>query len=298
MKQKTVIITGGSSGLGYQCARNIAMQDVNYNIVIASRGKEHAENAVSLIKKESGNLNISYLPLNLASQESIHSFIKEFNKLNLPPLYGLVCNAADNGQQYTTQEGYEITFGTNHLGHFLLVNLLLPYMDVNGRIVFVSSDMHNPPKIFGPMVYTGALDLAYPKENKGMLRYALSKLCNIYCTYELSRRMEIEFNKQVSVNAFNPGMMPDTGGFSNKANPFVLFTGKIVMPGFAYLMGRLGSSKKSGKALAEMITDVKYEGMTGKYIDRNIEKKTSALSYNLENAKELWETSKKLVGLK
>jgi NAD(P)-dependent dehydrogenase (short-subunit alcohol dehydrogenase family) len=223
--------------------------------------------------------------------------VKIFGASGFSPLYGLVCNAAgnSNGGKLITDDGFDITFGVNHLGHFLLTNLLLPYMNENGRIVFVASDMHNPPKMFGTVSYTDAKSLAYPIENIGMLKYSLSKLCNIYCTYELSRKLSTE-GKKITANAFNPGMMSDTG-LSRGSNLLLSFVNKCVAPAFAYFQGRLGSSEKSGKALADMITDGKYEGITGKYIDRGIERESSTLSYNLANAQELWETSKQLTGL-
>jgi hypothetical protein len=127
-----------------------------------------------------------------------------------------------------------------------------------------------------------------------MLCYSLAKLCNLYDAYELSRRLK-SGGRNITSNAFNPGMMNDTG-YSAGVGPVMGFANKVIAPVFAYLGGRLGSSEKSGAALAQMITDAKYEGMSGIYIDRGKEVKSSELSYNLENAKELWETSERLIG--
>jgi NAD(P)-dependent dehydrogenase (short-subunit alcohol dehydrogenase family) len=296
--KKTVIITGGNSGLGYRCAFNLAKYDINYHVLIACRNAERAAWAVERLKLESKNPNVSYMLLDLASLNSVRAFVDTFYNTDMPPLYGIVCNAAGNSNEsgLKTIDGFEATFGINHLGHFLLVNLLLPGIMDDGRIVFVSSDMHNPPKIFGDISYTSALDLAYPQTDKGMLKYAMSKLCNIYCAYELSKKLKAS-GCAITVNAFNPGMMTDTGGFSKSINPIMLFVGKIIAPLFAYCQGRLGSSEKSGKSLADIITDEKYTSITGKYIDRGVIKNSSALSYNLMNAEELWKVSEQLTGL-
>jgi NAD(P)-dependent dehydrogenase (short-subunit alcohol dehydrogenase family) len=260
------------------------------------RNEQRASAAVQSLKSESGNTNIQFMLLNLALLASVRRFADDFIRSG-NYLYGLVCNAASNSNDHTskTEDGFEATFGVCHLGHFLLVNLLLPSMVDNGRVVFVASDMHNPPKMFGTVTYPGAQELAYPKEDKGMLNYSLSKLCNIYCAYELSRRLQAD-GRSITANAFNPGMMNDTG-FSRGASPMLAFVNKVVAPAFDRFQGRLGSSEKSGKALADMIIDEKYNRLTGKYIDRGKEVKSSTLSYNEDNARELWGVSVELVGM-
>jgi NAD(P)-dependent dehydrogenase (short-subunit alcohol dehydrogenase family) len=95
--EKTIIITGGNSGLGYKCAQNIAKSHKAYHVVIACRNAERASDAVERLQAESGNPNVSHLLLNLASLESVRKFAKTFQQAELPPLYGIVCNAAGNG---------------------------------------------------------------------------------------------------------------------------------------------------------------------------------------------------------
>ncbi|MDR0546476.1 MAG: hypothetical protein LBG77_02675 [Dysgonamonadaceae bacterium] len=104
-----------------------------------------------------------------------------------------------------------MTFGTGHLGHFLLANLLLNKMADNARIIFVSSDQHNPTPLIAKINYTDALDFACPKKQNHNLRYSFTKLCNIYCAYHLSEKIRREIGKNICVNAFNPGFMADTG---------------------------------------------------------------------------------------
>ena len=218
--------------------------------------------------------------------------------MKLPYLYGLVCNAiaGSAGKTQYTDDGFELTFGTGHLGHFLLTNLLLKNMQNAGRIVFVSSDQHNPPKFISKINYTDALELAYPKSNNHTTRYSGTKLCNLYCTYEMAERIKAETTKNITVNAFNPAFMADTG-LGNKAKTTVEKMAKLLAPLLARAMGLNSSAEKSGKLLANMMTDASFEGLTTKYFDREKEIQSSELSYNKANSVNLWERSIELVKL-
>jgi NAD(P)-dependent dehydrogenase (short-subunit alcohol dehydrogenase family) len=294
-EKRTFIITGGNSGLGYQCAKNIAQENEDNYVVIASRNREKSEQAAKELSNQTGNLHIYALPLNLASLASVREFCQTFVESNFPPLQGLVCNAITGSSTLEhTSDGFEQTFGVGHLGHFLLANMLLKTMRNDGRIIFVSSDQHNPPKILGRIHYTDALDLAYPKESNHTLRYSGTKLCNLYCAYEMASRINIETDKQITVNAFNPGFMADTG-LSNNAKSFGERLAKRLGPLAARLLGTLSSAKQSGKCLAALMTDAQYNGITGKYFDRVQEIPSSELSYSKANAENLWKRSIELV---
>lgn len=262
MDKRTVVITGGNSGLGYQCAKNIALESKNYTVILACRNRDKARTAVENIQRETGNPNIYTISLDLSSVESIYGFCEELKSNNFPPLYSLVCNAGINGGTAgLTKEGFDIIFGVCHLGHFLLANLLVNYMLDDGRILFVSSDMHNPPKLFSKTMprFTSAHELAYPEtksqEVPAMLRYSMAKLCNILCAYEMSERLAKETKKHITVNAFNPGLMTDTNFMSMTTNKVVRVVAKGLMTVFATVIGVLGSSVKSGKSLAALVTD-------------------------------------------
>jgi NAD(P)-dependent dehydrogenase (short-subunit alcohol dehydrogenase family) len=227
-------------------------------VIIASRNVEKSATALSI---ETGNPHIYALPLNLASLASVRAFCQTFAGKDFPPLQGLVCNAITGSStlEYTA-DGFEQTFGVGHLGHFLLANILLKTMTDNGRIVFVSSDQHNPSKILCHIQYADALDLAYPKESSHAMRYSGTKLCNIYCTYEMAAKIKSGTDKNITVNAFNPGFMSDTG-LSGNAKNFVERMAKYIAPLAAYLLGVHSSAKKSGKLLASLTTDTKYESV-------------------------------------
>ncbi|MDR0511442.1 MAG: SDR family NAD(P)-dependent oxidoreductase [Rikenellaceae bacterium] len=290
--KKTFVVTGGNSGLGCQCAKNIAMESADNHVVIASRNMERSERAAANIAGETGNPHIYAMPLDLASQASVRDFAETFASRDLPPLYGLVCNAISGSgpsKPEYTEDGFEMTFATGHLGHFLLANLLLKNMQGGGRIVFVSSDQHDPPRMIATISYTDALDIARSRCNKHAVRYSLTKLCNLYCAYEMAERAV----NNISVNAFNPGFMADTGlgGGAKSVGEKII---KRLAPLLARLMGKYSTAQISGKLLAEMMTGPRYEGVTGKYFDRGREARSSELSYSKANAVNLWERSMEL----
>jgi NAD(P)-dependent dehydrogenase (short-subunit alcohol dehydrogenase family) len=169
---RTVIITGGNTGLGYACARAIAASHANWHIVIASRNQQQATQAVTTLRAATGNQHIEQMPLDLASLTSVRAFARDFIAHELPPLGAAICNAGIQVVSETTytQDGFETTFGVNCLGHFLLVNLLLRHLDAPAQIVFVSSGVHYPgfqdimSRLTGitPPHYRDARALAWP----------------------------------------------------------------------------------------------------------------------------------------
>lgn len=281
--KKTILITGGNSGLGFECARNIASGFSEHRIILACRDGKKAEAAVRNLTDATGNRDIGFMELDVASLPSVRKFVAHFNERHSEPLDGVLCNAGVNGRHSgLTQDGFDVIFETNHLGHFLLVNALLPRMGPNGRIVVVSSDMHCPP---GPeLVWPGVAELAHPGESfrENFSRYSFSKLCNLYFTYELARKLADE-KSEITVNAFNPGLLTDTNFAPDKSR----FTETFM----AQVADRIGSLDHSAKALADMMTSAHYGAATAKYIDRGTERASSALSYDGENARELWDMS-------
>lgn len=306
--EKTIIITGGNSGLGYACAKNIAKADKNNHVILACRNASKAQDAVNSLMKETNNNNITFLELDLASLASVRNFVAEFSISNYPPLYALVCNAGliMVDRTYYTKDGFECTFGVNHLGHFLLANMLLGKMSHSGRIVFVSSGTHDPANktIVAVPIYENARLLAYPKETGqnenrftiGQRRYSTSKLCNIYCAYELAERIKQQTDKNITVNAFDPGEMPGTG-FSRSFPSFMRFFTKYINYLSVLFRPNVHTPSKSGKALASLVTNPAFRETTGKYFEGTREIKSSELSYNPENRRDLWRTSVELTKL-
>jgi NAD(P)-dependent dehydrogenase (short-subunit alcohol dehydrogenase family) len=316
---QTVVLTGGTAGLGYACARAIAASHPARHLIIASRNQQQATRVVETLRRETGNQHIMWMPLDLASLDSIRSFARDFAGQELPPLRAVVCNAGlqvISGTTYT-RDGFETTFGVNCLGHFLLVNLLLRHLIAPARIVFVSSDSHIPTKKKNlvsriisatPPHYREAQALAWPEQYPdaaesndssqvvGMRRYSTSKLCDVLYAYELARRLQAEGystpEHPITVNAFNPGFTPGTG-LSRDYGTFMRFGWNVLLP----IMPGIKSKEAAGKELARLILDPALENSSGKYFDGMEERSSSQESYDQEKAAQLWEGSAELVKL-
>lgn len=274
---KTVIITGANTGLGYYCAEVIAKSGQDWHIIIASRNLSRVEEAVRNLVAETEYPHIEGMVLDLASLASVRRFAEDFIAGNRPPLQAIVCNAAIQVVSDTlyTEDGFEMTFGVNHLGHFLLVNLLLPQLRDRSRIVFVSSDTHNPDANTGmpnPQ-YQDAELLAFPADsdsdtdigNTGRGRYTTSKLCNILCAYELLRRLQKQ-QSNTTVNALNPGLMLDTKLARDYSQAELSALAANISQS---VMENATDSKIGGSALARLVLDPALDNVTGKYFASN-----------------------------
>ncbi len=310
---QTVIITGGNSGLGYQCARKIAAHQ-DWHVVIASRDQEKAQAAARSLSAQTSNSNISALPLDLSSLVSVRAFVDQFAQKNLPPLKAIVCNAGIQivtGLTYS-REGFETTFAVNHLGHFLLVNLLIKNLVAPARIVFVSSGTHDPAQRTGMPLprYRNANLLAYPESDPdrqsesvglaGRRAYTTSKLCNVLCAYELARRLQANnSNKEsepITVNAFDPGLMPGSG-LARDYGALQRFAWNFILPALRLFMSNVHTTEASGQALARLILDPQLSNVTSRYFEGLKEIKSSEESYDRAKALELWESSASMVKL-
>ena len=158
---KNVIITGANSGLGFETAKKIANSGIEYRLILACRNVQKGEDAKKSIIAESGNENIVVMELNTASLDSVRRFAGEYEESGYGKIYALFCNAGVSGTNSgLTEDRFDVIFGTNHLGHFLLTNLLLPWMEEEGLIFATSSDMHDSP--MGKMEWNSTETLAHP----------------------------------------------------------------------------------------------------------------------------------------
>ncbi|GAB2545675.1 SDR family NAD(P)-dependent oxidoreductase [Gracilibacillus alcaliphilus] len=307
---RTMIITGGNTGLGFETAKVIAKSSADWHVVIASRNQQKGEEAVRALIQSTNNPNISAMILDLSSTTSINHFAEQFIEADVPPLYAIVCNAGAGFAKGTqeTEDGVEATFGVNHLGHFLLVRLLLNQVEEQGRIIIVSSDTHDPSKKTGMPSprYTSPSILADPAASdqflgnlsdlsKGQLRYTTTKLCNLYFTYELTYRIQ-QAKRSISTAAFNPGMMPGKGSaLTRDYKPFQRFIWNNILPMLRFVHPGIRSTRQSGKDLANLIM---MDSMnSGAYWDGPKQIPSSDESYNKERAVELWNWSSRKLGL-
>ena len=283
---KTVIITGANSGLGFETARKVAQRD-GFRVILACRNSTKAEAArEAIVADTAGNVAIGLL--DTSSLASVRAFADGI-KATGESIYALVNNAGISpmGAGGPTAEGFELVFATNYLGHFLLTNLLLPCMEAGGKILNITSDMHNPP---GGLTWPGTEAIAHPQDDDRR-KYAYSKLCMIYFTHELADRLAKE-GRDVTANAFNPGFMADTN-FSKGGGKLRELAVKSTMP------DRYGTLATSSDALAQLVADECFSTTSGAYFDRSTRTtRSSELSYNAQNAAELWLKSMEYTGFK
>jgi NAD(P)-dependent dehydrogenase (short-subunit alcohol dehydrogenase family) len=218
MNTRTAVITGASTGLGLECARALLANDASWHVVLAVRDPARGADAVAGLGEPR---RCTVLEMDLASLRSVRAFVQSLRGAELPPVHALVCNAgvqivSGTKSAQVTKDGVEMTFGVNHLGHFALVQGVLDHLARPARIVVVSSGTHDPAKhtgMPGPH-YTSAAELARPDADgsaeEGRRSYTTSKLCNVLFAYELDRRLG-HGEQGVSVNAFDPGLMPGSG---------------------------------------------------------------------------------------
>lgn len=306
---RTAIVTGGNVGLGYECARNLALE--GWHVVLACRNEATAREAAQILRSTTKNQAISVEKLDLASLSSVRTFAatisKKLESKELPPLRALVNNAGLQMADCTelTAEGHEMTFGVNHLGHFLLTHLLAPHLTTPARVVFVASEVHDPAQKltlpFPPPNYTTALNLAkgtveiMSGVKMGQQRYATSKLCNVLTTYSFAEFFSQEA-REITVNAFNPGMMPGTA-LARKFDPLSRFAWKYILPALRLFSVHVRTTEISGRDLARLASDEGFGGITAKYFDGTKKKPSSRESYDKAKQHDLWLISLQLCGL-
>jgi NAD(P)-dependent dehydrogenase (short-subunit alcohol dehydrogenase family) len=206
-----------------------------------------------------------------------------------------------------TADGFESAFGINHLGHFLLVNELLPVLQSPARVVVVASGVHDPAQKSGvpapawnspAALAHGELGPAAASDKtlaSGQRRYSTSKLANVYFTYALASRLPAG----ITANAFDPGLMPGTA-LMREAPALLRFIFKHIP---ITLLRRLFSpnvhtAQESGDALARLVTDPELAMTTGRYFEGRRQIRSSDESYNNERAVELWNASVTLTAAK
>jgi retinol dehydrogenase 14 len=279
MKGKTVLITGATNGIGKAAALEIAKQGAT--VVIVGRDKSKTESVANELRTASGNNNIEFMLADLSSQADIHKLATNF-KAKHTRLDVLINNAGGYFDKYkTTADGLEYTFAFNHLGYFLLTNLLLDLLKTSSpsRIVNVSSAAQAPGKIFWD-------DLQLSKNYGGMKAYYQSKLANVMFTYELAKRLA---NTGVTVNALHPGVV--NSGFGSGVGGFIGFVFGLIKRFQAI------SPEQGADTVVYLATSSEVEGVTGKYFDKRKAKQTNPISYDDAANKRLWAESAKLVKL-
>lgn len=280
MKGKTVIITGGNTGIGLATAKELARRGAD--VILTSRDDAKGEAAKAEIEASVGR-SVRLERLDLASFTSIRAFAERILETT-PRIDVLINNAGlilDTHQR--TEEGFEAMFGINHLGHFLLTDLLLDRLRASApsRIVVLASDAHYRAK--------SGLDFDDLMSERGTFRgfdvYAKSKLANVMFTRALARRLE---DTGITVNAAHPGVVATE------------FAGKEDTPGiigvfFGLIRPFLRTPEKGAATSVYLASSSEVEGVTGRYFADCRQKPPSRPARDDQATERLWEVSERLI---
>lgn len=307
---RTAIVTGPTRGLGLECVRALAGVP-GWHVVLACRDEDGGRRAADDVRRDHPNASLSVVLLDVSSLASVRSLPERLAAAGTAPLDAVVCNAGiqlAHGPRLTA-DGFELTFATNHLGHFLLVHRLLDRLAPQARIVVVSSGTHNPEWFTGMpaprwRTFEALARLGDPERAEwtrrpgaaGRTAYTTSKLCNLLFVYELGRRLHARGRQGVTANAYDPGLMAGTG-LARDYGAVGRFAWRFVLPLLTMLPGA-STARRSGIELARLVHDPVYDGQDGLYVQIARERRSSTQSYDETLAAELWRTSEDLVGLR
>ncbi len=278
MTGKFCLVTGANSGIGKATALGLAKRDAT--VVLVSRDKDKGEAALLEVRTLSGNKNVDAMVADLSSQDSVRELAHDF-RARYKKLHVLVNNAGVFlPKRVATVDGLEATFATNHLGHFLLTNLLLDELKSSApaRIINITSDAHRGTEI-------DFEDLQGEKKYSGYHAYSQSKLANVLFTYQLAKKLE---GTRVTVNCLHPGVART--GFGKDQVGLMSIMVRIGTP---FMM----SPQKAARAVIYLATSPDLEGVSGKFFSKGKETKSSAQSYDTTSAERLWKVSTELTRL-
>jgi len=284
-KGKVVIVTGSSSGIGFEAARVLAEKEAS--VIIAVRNLEKGNKAAEKITAQNNDADLTVLELDLANLESVKNFAENFNK-DYSRLDLLINNAGVMIPPYSkTANGFELQFGTNHLGHFSLTAQLLKALlkTDKARIVNVASSAHK----VGNLNFD---DLTWEKRSYTAWRaYGDSKISNLYFTYELDRKLK-EKKLDLLVTAAHPGY---TATELQRNMGLLEFFNNIFAQDVS--MGALPTLRAATEA---GLKGAEYFGPSGFMEMRGFPEQVESnkLSKDEAIAKKLWEVSEELTGVK
>ena len=280
MDGKTVIITGGNSGIGRAAA--VALARAGARVVITARSEQRGSAAVDDIRAASGSSAVELSVFDLADLSSVRAGAADL-LVRCPRIDVLLNNAGLILSERTlSADGYEATFAINHLGPFLLTDLLRQRLvdSAPARIVNVASTAHNFAR--RGMVFD---DLMAERSYKQMEVYGRSKLANILFTTELARRLD---GTGVTANSLHPGSVATGYARDGDTNGFLAWGVKVYAP-FSL------TPEQGARTSVYLCSSPDVEGVTGRYFAKCKEKVPSAAARDAAAAARLWEVSEQLV---
>jgi len=278
MKDKIVLITGSSSGIGKATA--LALAKLGATILIVSRNEQRGQKALKDIQAQSQNTNIYFFSCDLSLMADVKSLAQEI-KSKYDRIDVLINNAGIlPGKHALTPEGLEVCWATNYLSGFLLTLSLMDLLmqSVSARIINVSSEAHR----------LGQLNIeqqASPEKYSSFTAYCDSKFANILFTYELSRRLELT---NITVNCLHPGVI--ASNFGTTAYGMVKWLFRLTRP-------LMKSAKQGATTVVYLATSLEVAGITGKYFKNKKAVKSAKETYSTHLARRLWKFSEEQTGL-
>ncbi|XP_024526323.1 short-chain dehydrogenase TIC 32, chloroplastic [Selaginella moellendorffii] len=294
LDSKVAIVTGANGGIGFETVRALAIKGAH--VILACRNLKSAEAAKASILREEPDVQLTVLRLDLSSLASVREFVEEFKSLKLP-LHILINNAGLASSEFMlTVDNLEITFATNHVGHFLLTNLLLDLMistalesNCEGRIVIVASRQHESARgiNFDSLHKKSWLQsLPLVKSYHGLCSvYAQSKLANVLHAKELARLLK-ERGANVTVNSLHPGVI-HTNIVRNFFKPAEYM--------YNAFPGMFKTMEQGAATTCYVAAHPDLNGVSGKYFVDCKEAPCSQYANDPELAKHLWKYSEELV---
>lgn len=291
---RLVVVTGGTSGLGRQLASRLTSSGT-VQVLLTGRSEQAARTVASGIGARGAALD-------LGSLASVRAFAEEVRDLTGGrPLHALVANAGlQVTRRTTTADGFETTFGVNHVGHVALVEELLRLTGPPSRLVLVASGTHDPAQRTGmpaPLEAATAEQLAHPaprtaadesEATEARRRYATAKLAAVRTAGELSRRLA----GTTSVFSVDPGLMPGTGlvrthGALQRALWVTAFRLLVVLPG-------VQTPARAARQVARLVLDEEVPP-TGTYVVRGRPGLSSAAARDTAAQRALYEDTLELI---
>jgi NAD(P)-dependent dehydrogenase (short-subunit alcohol dehydrogenase family) len=291
---RTAVVTGANTGLGLQTARVLAARGAH--VVLACRNLDKAGHAAGQIAVASAEARTSAVRLDLASQSCVRSAAEEI-RARFPSVDLLINNAGVMKVPYQqTEDGFELTLATNHLGPFALTGLLLDHLAAGGRIVTVSSISH----LDGVMDFD---DLQSERHYDPSRAYEQSKLANLLFTYELDRRLRAA-GARVSALACHPGAVyTDLFATCSRPQRFLLSPAMRVINFWAVQNARMGALPALRAATDPSAQGGEYYGPRNYGLRRRFYTgypaivNSSARSHDNADRARLWQVSEQLTGV-
>jgi len=275
-----IVTTGGNSGIGKEAA--VALATLGATTVITARNAAKGEEALAEIRERSGSATVEVMALDLADFASIRAFSADFHE-RFDRLDVLINNAGGIlTERQLTAQGFEVTFGVNHLGHFLLTDLLLDRLKASApsRVVNVASVAHR--YAFSGLAFD---DLQSDRGYQSMNVYGKSKLANVLFTTELARRLD---GSGVTANCLHPG--PVATGFGS-ADDTTGIERVTMMLGRPFFIG----AERGARTIVFLASAPEVAGETGGYYVRSKRHTASKAGRDTDAARRLWEASEALV---